>query len=270
MNTLSHDPESASLIPVIVCFEYSVMKNSLVFLSFVLSVTITSVQAAAPKISVGALYEYLEPNKSTLLKRVRNSGDATAFVRVSISEVVYGADNKPQEIEVQGARIAQDKNGLIASPARLIVPANGQQATRLLYQGSRDKERYYRVRFVPVVPQQLDEFALSDSERSEYTKELSAGVSVMTGYGVFLIVHPKNVRYTTVLEDEATGYRVVNNGNSTLVLEDFKDCAASNCTAPLTVHLRPQRSHVFKKVAGHTYHFKLIEGSQEQLIRFGS
>ena len=49
----------------------------------------------------------------------------------------------------------------MASPARLIVPANGMQGTRLLYMGERDRERYFRVRFVPVVPEKEDEFAVS-------------------------------------------------------------------------------------------------------------
>ena len=41
----------------------------------------------------------------------------------------------------------------MASPARLIVPAKGMQGTRLLHMGGRDTERYFRVRFVPVVPE---------------------------------------------------------------------------------------------------------------------
>ena len=49
----------------------------------------------------------------------------------------------------------------MASPARLIVPAKGMQGTRLLHMGERDTERYFRVRFVPVVPEKEDEFAVS-------------------------------------------------------------------------------------------------------------
>ena len=64
----------------------------------------------------------------------------------------------------------------MASPARLIVPANGMQGTRLLYMGERDRERYFRVRFVPVVPEKEDEFAVSSEEREDYKKTLSAGV----------------------------------------------------------------------------------------------
>jgi hypothetical protein len=54
----------------------------------------------------------------------------------------------------------------MASPARLIVPAKGMQGTRLLHMGARDTERYFRVRFVPVVPEKEDEFAVSSEERT--------------------------------------------------------------------------------------------------------
>jgi len=52
---------------------------------------------AAPSIHIGAMYDYLEDNRSTLLKRIRNSGDSTAFVRVSITEVSFGETGEPQE-----------------------------------------------------------------------------------------------------------------------------------------------------------------------------
>jgi hypothetical protein len=62
----------------------------------------------------------------------------------------------------------------MASPARLIVPANGMQGTRLLHMGARDTERYFRVRFIPVVPEKEDEFAVSSDEREAY-KETAVG-----------------------------------------------------------------------------------------------
>ena len=37
--------------------------------------------SAAPELNVGALYDYLDGGKSTLLKRVRNGGDTTASSR---------------------------------------------------------------------------------------------------------------------------------------------------------------------------------------------
>ena len=49
----------------------------------------TFASAEMPSIHVGAMYEYLLPDQGALLRRVRNSGDATAFVRVQVTEVRY-------------------------------------------------------------------------------------------------------------------------------------------------------------------------------------
>ncbi len=108
---------------------------------------------AGPQINVGTVYDYLEADKSTYLKRVFNSGDATAFVKINVLEIVYDDAGTPKEIAVENAADGASRNGLMASPARLIVPAQGMQGTRLLYMGERDRERYFRVRFVPVVPE---------------------------------------------------------------------------------------------------------------------
>ncbi|PTT71705.1 pilus assembly protein, partial [Pseudomonas sp. HMWF007] len=139
------------------------------FLLGLLSVFCLPAQAG-PQINVGTVYDYLEAGQSTYLKRVFNSGDATAFVKVNVLEIIYGADGTPQEVAVENAADGASRNGLMASPARLIVPAQGMQGTRLLYMGERDRERYFRVRFVPVVPEKEDEFAVSGEERDAYKK----------------------------------------------------------------------------------------------------
>lgn len=233
--------------------------------------TLSSVQAAAPKINVGSMFDYIEADKGTLLKRVRNSGDATAFVRVQISELVYGAEGKPVERPVENVRLGSDKDGLVASPARMIIPANSQQATRLLYSGDRTHEKYYRVRYVPAMPDKSDDFSLTVEERREYAKELSAGVSVMSGFGTILIVHPAKAHYATDIQEDAQGYTVRNNGNSTIVLEGLKACGAKgkDCQSGRKVHVRPKRTESLSKSESNTYEFKLIEGNQEKPVRLG-
>ena len=53
---------------------------------------------AVRAINVGVVYDYLDADKSTYLKRVFNGGDATAFVKVNILEIVYDADGTTREI----------------------------------------------------------------------------------------------------------------------------------------------------------------------------
>ncbi len=228
------------------------------------------VAQAGPQIGVGVVYDYLDGNKTTYMKRIFNGGTSTAFVKVNILEIIYNEDGSYQEVPLQNQASAQAKDGLMASPARLIVPANGVQGTRLLFMGNRDKERYFRVRFVPVVPEAEDEFAISKEEREEYKKErVGAGVKVLAGYGTVFFVRPKDTRFETVIDDSANRYQIRNNGNSVLVIDEFKDCEAkkeNECRPTTKHHIMAGRTFSFDKEAGREYRFTLIEGSEQKNV----
>jgi hypothetical protein len=222
---------------------------------------------AGPQINVGTVYDYLDGDKSTYLKRVFNSGDSTAFVKVNVLEIVYDSEGKPQEIPVVNAADGASRNGVMASPARLIVPAQGMQGTRLLYMGARDRERYFRVRFVPVVPEKEDEFLVSSEEREDYKKTLSAGVNVMTGFGIVFFVRPKDARYATVINETPARYELSNNGNTVLVIDEFKSCSLAkeaDCGATTKHHVMAGKTFAFDKEQGREYRFKLIEGDSKK------
>lgn len=222
---------------------------------------------AGPNINVGVVYDYLDGSKSSYLKRIFNGGTSTAFVRVEILEIVYDASGVPQEVPLQSQADASTRNGLMASPARLIVPANGMQSTRLLYMGERASERYFRVRYIPVVPEKEDAFALSEEEREEYQRTLQAGVSVLAGYGTVFFVRPKDTRYDTRVDDGAARYELRNNGNSVIVVDEFKNCVAgkpTDCHPTTKNHVLPGRTFAFEKQAGRHYTFKLVEGDTQK------
>ncbi|MHC8402601.1 molecular chaperone [Pseudomonas sp. MDT1-17] len=236
------------------------------FLLSVLSVFCMTANAG-PQINVGTVYDYLDADKSTYLKRVFNSGDSTAFVKVNVLEIVYDTDGTPREIPVRTAADNASRNGLMASPARLIVPAQGMQGTRLLYMGERERERYFRVRFVPVVPEKEDEFVVSSEEREDYKKTLSAGVNVMTGFGTIFFVRPKDARFETAINETDSRYELRNNGNTVLVVDEFKSCSLSketDCGATTKHHVLAGKSYGFDKEKGREYRFKLIEGERKQ------
>lgn len=229
--------------------------------------------SAGPQINVGTVYDYLDGDKSTYLKRVFNSGDGTAFVKVNILEIVYDADDKPSEVPVKTLADASSRDGLMASPARLIVPANGMQGTRLLVMGNRDVERYFRVRFIPVVPEKEDAFAVSAEERDEYKKTLSAGVNVMTGFGTVFFVRPKDSRFDSVIDDSAALYRVRNNGNTVVVIDEFRNCSLkdeTDCEPTTKHHVRAGKTFEFEKKTGREYRFNLVEGESKKTLRIAS
>ncbi|NWE20948.1 molecular chaperone [Pseudomonas sp. P7548] len=224
---------------------------------------------AGPQINVGVVYDYLGGDKSTYMKRVFNGGTSTAFVKVNILEMIYDEDGTYREVPLQNQAGAAARDGLMASPARLIVPANGTQGTRLLFMGNRDKERYFRVRFVPVVPQAEDDFAVTAAERDDYKDSLAAGVRVLAGYGTVFFVRPKNTRFDTAIKDDGTRYTLNNNGNSVVVIDEFKDCAAASpqeCRPTLRHHIRAGHSYGFDKQPGREYRFSLIEGGETRKV----
>jgi hypothetical protein len=152
----------------------------------------------------------------------------------------------------------------------LIVPAQGVQGTRLLYMGERDRERYFRVRFVPVVPEKEDEFVVSQDEREDYKKSLSAGVNVMTGFGIVFFVRPKDARFATVINDSPERYEIRNDGNTVMVVDEFKNCSLSDesdCGATTKHHVMAGKSFAFDKEAGREYRFKLVEGDNKKDLR---
>jgi hypothetical protein len=242
------------------------MKRRLALIGFCL---FTQTAHAGPSINIGSVYDYLDGDKSTFLKRVYNGGDSTAFVKVNILEILYDADGKSREVPLMSNADGTSRDGLMASPARLIVPASGMQGTRLLYMGERDKERYFRVRFVPVVPEKEDEFAVSIEEREEYKKTLSAGVTVLAGYGAVFFVRPKSTRYASVIENGPTDYRIRNNGNTVVVIDEFKDCSVKNeqdCQPTTKHHILAGRQFEFEKQAGREYRFTLVEGESSKKL----
>lgn len=129
--------------------------------------------------------------------------------------------------------------------------------------GEREKERYFRVRFVPVVPEKEDEFAVSAEEREDYKKGLSAGVNVLAGYGTVFFVRPKETRFDSAIDNSAGRYQIRNNGNTVVVIDEFKDCSVKNeqdCQPTTKHHILAGRTFQFEKHAGREYRFTLVEG----------
>lgn len=226
---------------------------------------------ASPAINPGGMFNYLESGKSAVLKRIYNSGTSTAFVKVVVQEITYDAQGKPTEHPAKTLSDAPlaEQDLLVASPARMIIPAKGMQATRLLFMGPRTQERYYRVRFIPVLPTQRESFNLSQEDQTSYKDKLAAAVTILSGFGTFLFVRPDTVTFDTRIDNGATHYTVHNQGNSVIVLDLFKHCSVSNkadCSAVSQQYVLPGRRYTFNKEMHRTYSFVLKEGAAERAI----
>jgi len=242
------------------------MRHTLIAMAL-MSLAVTS-QAASPQINVGPLFDYMPSNGSHFLKRIRNTGDATAYVRVEVTRMNIDSAGKITETPVDTAALARseaDASGLIASPSRLIIPAsNGMQAVRLIYRGERDSEQYFRVRYVPVVPES-GEFSLDEKQSGDYKQSMSAGVSVFTGFGTVVFVPPRNARYDTRMD----GRQISNQGNATVILDNVKICQVAKpeqCSKSSKLHLRPGQSHMLPGEVTEYTRFDLIEGGNKRSV----
>jgi P pilus assembly chaperone PapD len=237
-----------------------------VLCSILLALLAGSAHAKTPQINVGVLFDYLQPTHSNLLKRIRNTGDATAYVRVEVTQMHFDADGKASETPVDTTALVRntpDAQGVIASPSRLIIAGKGQQATRLVYRGARDQERYYRLRFIPVAPT-AEEFLLSEDQARE-AAELTSAIRVFTGYGTIFFVAPENPHYDTLIEQQ----QVRNRGNATVVLDNLRQCERNHpdtCTPGIIAHVRPGNRYALQATEHQFLRFELREGDSQRSI----
>ncbi|WP_339056896.1 hypothetical protein [Candidatus Regiella endosymbiont of Tuberolachnus salignus] len=243
------------------------MKKIIPLLFLLTSYFFSSLVTASPAINIGSMYDMLMPGESTLTKRIYNSGSSTAFVRVDILEITLGEKKNTETPIIQVKNNKVNKETLIVTPQRLIIPPSGFQYVRLIFPGKRDKERYYRVRFTPVLPKNNDGFNLTEKELKDYksTQEIKAGVNVMTGYGSALFVLPENPHFDTQFIKDKQLITVKNNGNATVLLDKIKICLQEKdkkrCEEERRTFILPGKSYQLdKKTAEGEINYTLIEG----------
>lgn len=235
--------------------------------------TLTTTQVfAAPAINVGALNEFIAGGKNTLAKRIHNHGDSTAFVRVTVAEMVFDRDGEITEQPLDAEAIVNGRGtGLLSTPPRLIIPAGVMQTNRLVFTGSRERERYYRVRYIPVVPENKEEFGLATKELNDYRDKINAGVTVLSGFGTILTVQPNNVQFSSKIEGAGPQLKITNNGNSSIIIDDLKACSVKTklCGNGSSTQLRPGRQLLRTAQPDQIWQYTLVEGSQKSALNTG-
>ena len=238
-----------------------------------LRVLYTPTVSATPVIGIGSMYDILTPEMQSMTKRIYNTGTSTEFVRVDVLEITpcgeKNATESPQR-ELSGNTI--DKERLIVTPLRMIIPPSLFQTTRIFWAGSRLEEKYYRVRFTPVMPDTEESFGLDNNAVNEYRqKSLQAGLNVLTGYGTIVVVQPDNPKFNSVIEHSRPEIiSIKNNGNATISLDDIRQCKPGNtdCSGVSREFVLPGRSKEIKKKLGYKTNFTLIEGSNKREMAY--
>lgn len=250
-----------------------IFKRKIYFLGFfIVFFSVALKSNASPTIGVGSMYDVLTPQSQNITKRIYNTGTSTAFVRINILEINLNKKGGQQEIlqkENDGDALERDR--LIVTPLRLIIPPSGFQSVRILWPGSRDKERYFRVRFVPVLPEEGDGFGMDNKAIKQYREQsLKAGVNVLTGYGSVVIVQPTHPTFNTVIRDDKHVLLIKNEGNTTISLDDIRYCKIANtdCGSVSRQFIFPRRTFELEKKSDSKINFTLIEGERSQLLSY--
>jgi hypothetical protein len=114
---------------------------------------------------------------------------------------------------------------------------------------------------------------VSSEEREDYKKNLSAGVNVMTGFGTVFFVRPKDSRFDSAVDNSSSTYRLRNNGNTVVVIDEFRNCSLkdeTDCEPTTKHHVRAGNTFEFEKKAGREYRFNLVEGDNKKAQRIAS
>ncbi|HGN0121188.1 TPA: hypothetical protein ACKRGB_000768 [Proteus mirabilis] len=246
--------------------------NFILIYSVLSLISITTSVYASPSIGIGSMYDVFTPETQSLTKRVYNTGTSTAFVRVEILEI--DADPKMNQREsaqkeIKEGSLTQER--LIVSPLRLIIPPSSFQSVRILWPGDREKERYFRIRFTPVLPEENDGFGMSKDEITQYKKNaLDVGVNVLTGYGSVVVIQAKNPLFNTVIDDTNKQISIKNKGNATIILDNIRYCEniKSHCENKAREIILPGREFVLQKKINNKINFVLIEGDKSNTFNY--
>lgn len=147
----------------------------------------------------------------------------------------------------------------------MIIPTDGKQVIRFIYLGSREKERYYRIRFIPVLPEDVN----LASNGSNNESQIKTGVNILTGFGTILFIPPEQVEYSTnILKKDGKVY-VINNGNATVIIDNLERCDEINkkCTQAEKQHVLPGVKREISYDGYPSIDFDLIEGSKSTFNR---
>lgn len=139
--------------------------------------------------------------------KVINNGGDVGYVQVDVFEVRNPGTEQEERVKVTDP----DAVKLIASPSKLMIPANSQKLVRIVnLDPAATGERIYRINITPVLP--------------PLEQEEGSVVRIVVAYQLLVIVDP--VQPEESLDITRSGYRLAvhNNGNTNVLFSDGKQC----------------------------------------------
>lgn len=174
-----------------------------------ISLTLGFFNISKASISVNSIYDIWEANQEVLNKTVKNTGDKTAFVKVSLIKVENPFSQNPIEIELSIKDMAES---VLVTPTRLIIPPNREADIRLYFPHGRknSQDTYYRVAFIPVSNPQKEGFEVKETQKDEVSIGAQLTLSIVTA----LVIRPVKVSHDLKSNQENNLITLENKGNS--------------------------------------------------------
>jgi P pilus assembly chaperone PapD len=204
-----------------------------------------------------------------------NAGPTPVYVSVSIEQ---GMDLLSDPVEYEPT------TDLLLSPKNFSIAPNGRRTVRMLLKSSPEqKERVYRVLFIP----HQSEFGEEQVKGGTFAHG-SLVMKVATGVGILVFSEPKNPKKDLIFTRDAKGVTFSNNGNYQTQISDGVTCPSSvtlskaelalasdyRDSAPLEkkgcTRFEGRRLHAGKSLfitapAGHRVYYKRRFGSKGEL-----
>ncbi|MGR2682758.1 EcpB family pilus assembly chaperone [Chromobacterium haemolyticum] len=175
---------------------------------------------------------FLASDQQQVSQRIRNPAASAKLVTVKVEPM-----DSPETMNVI-AITSQQRDELLFTPSRLILPAGGDFHVRFIYQGPKDdKERYYKITWDGVDVKKKNE----DSSSPQVQSMIETRISISTT----LVVLPRHARYDYHFDNQ----KISNSGNATLELSASGPCldkAKKHCNEVFP--LLPGKTKAFKEV----------------------
>ncbi|PCI39866.1 MAG: hypothetical protein COB50_00545 [Thiotrichales bacterium] len=151
---------------------------------------------------------------------VTNLGKKTAYVKVTPYMLINPGTKKSKEVLERDP----SKSGIMVSPNKLIIPANGKRVVRImLTKPYGDKDRFYTINVSPV------EGKLVPTKDEDGKSKDSMSIHIVISYGVLVTVRPKNMHANVKITRKDKEITATNTGNTNALLLHGKQCIKDKC-----------------------------------------
>ncbi|CSC05182.1 putative fimbrial protein TcfA [Vibrio cholerae] len=177
---------------------------------------------ASNTIRLDSLYQKLDNQQNYKDVRVYNDSKNLAFVSVSAVEVMNPGAKEEHVKETDFG------NGPLISTKALMIPAESSRSVRVYYPEtiSRDADRFFRIRFTPVMP--TKEHGFTDSQlKSAKTVESNFKLSFAWGGLLAVVKNSPNLDYKVHLE-ASNNLVFENTGDSLVTIKYLSLCSEDN------------------------------------------